>query len=554
MDRKQNGASLLIDCLINHGVEYIFGIPGAKVDAVFDALQDVGDKIQLIVCRHEQNAAFMAGMYGRLTGKPGVVLVTSGPGVSNLATGLLTATTEGDPIVAIGANVPRTMRLKQSHQSTNNEALMAPVAKSSCEVLLTENIPEIVENAFRTAIEPQCGAAFISFPQDVLTTCTNLNAPKPVPSILLGGAEENLIRKTAELINQAAQPILFLGLECSKAANTKAIRNLLKKTPLAVVSTYQAAGVISRGLLDCFVGRVGLFSNQPGDKLLQTADLIITIGFDPVEYDPEVWHKNGKNNIIHINANPADIHLAYQPALELIGNIAETLDSLAQFIKPVTTIHQSQFVGKLQNELREKINMGENLTGKLIHPLRFIHDLNQCTDDNTTIVSDVGTHYMWLARYLLSFEPHHLLFSNGQQTLGVALPWAIATTLVRPNSNVISISGDGGFLFSAMELETAVREKRHFVHCIWCDGSYDMVAEQQLMKYGRTSGVNFGIIDIVQFAESFGAKGYAVHHSDELLQTLQKALKDEGPVLIEIPIDYKDSKELFATAHPHVGS
>lgn len=553
MVAKSNGAKLLVDCLIKHKVEYIFGIPGAKIDAVFNALVDVSDKIKLIVCRHEQNAAFMAGMYGRLTGKPGVVLVTSGPGISNLATGLLTATTEGDPIIALGANVPRAMRLKESHQSTDNVGLMTPVTKQSVEVVLAQNIPEVIENSFRIATQPRCGAVFISFPQDVLTSETQAVAIKAAPPIKLGVACEATIKQAATFINDAKQPILFLGLEASKPENTKAIRALLKEIPLAVVSTYQAAGVISRNLVKYFVGRVGLFKNQPGDELLDSADIIVTVGYNPVEYDPETWNAQQNKTIIHIDPNPANIHTAYQPVIELTGDIAANINALAQHLQKRTTLAYEKLVKKLQHELQEKIASGAKISGERIHPLRFINDLKQCIDDDTTIISDVGTHYMWLARYLFSYQPHHLLFSNGQQTLGVALPWAIATTLVRPNNKVISISGDGGFLFSAMELETAVREKRHFVHCVWVDGSYDMVAEQELMKYQRTSGVAFGAVSLVDFAKSFGAQGFAVKHADELLPTLQRALQEKGPVLVEIPIDYSDNLSLFQSACPNIG-
>ncbi len=552
MANKKTGAQLLIDCLMQHDVEYIFGIPGAKVDAVFDALVDKGPK--LILCRHEQNAAFMAGIYGRITGKPGVVLVTSGPGISNLATGLLTATTEGDPIVAIGANVPRAMRLKQSHQSVDNVNLLQATTKNSVEVAVAENIPEIIENAFRLASQPRRGATFISIPQDILTEPTKVTCLAAPVDIAYGNAPSTLIKRAAELINKAKQPVILLGLEASKPNNTHAIRELLTKTPIATVGTFQAAGVISNELVDCFVGRVGLFKNQPGDKLLDAADVILTIGYDPVEYDPETWNATSKKQIIHLDTNLADIHATYLPAIELTGCIATNVELLSQHIKQRQQIHNVKLVNQLQTELHNKITSGANFSGELIHPLRFIHDLNQVIDKDTTVISDVGTHYMWLARYLFSYEPHHLLFSNGQQTLGVALPWALATTLIRSPNKVISISGDGGFLFSAMELETAVREQSHFVHCVWCDGSYNMVLEQQIMKYKRPSGVEFGHVDIVKFAQSFGAKGYKVKHSDELLATFKQAFADQGPVLIEIPIDYRDNQELFAATNMNVGN
>ena len=551
MTVKKTGAKLLAECLVKHGVKYIFGIPGAKIDALFDALIDT--PIKLIACRHEQNATFLAAAYGRLTGKPGVVLVTSGPGVSNLVTGLLTATTEGDPLIAIGGNVPREMRLKKSHQSTDNVRITEAATKWSVEVMMANTIPEVMENAFRVATAPRSGAVFISVPQDILSEKTELCCTEVAPCITWGNAPEALLIQAAKLINEASHPVLLLGLEASRPENTAAIRALLQKSPLATVGTYQAAGVISRELLNCFVGRVGLFKNQPGDLLLDKADLVITIGFSPVEYDPEVWNATKQKKIIHLDYQPADIHLTYVPQIELLGNISTNLKELTSLVKARKEISCIKFVTELQTELKNKIASGETLSGKRIHPLRFIHALREFVDDETTIISDIGTHYMWIARYFFSYEPHHLLFSNGQQTLGVALPWAMATTLVRPGKKVISISGDGGFLFSAMELETAVREKMHFVHCVWCDDAYDMVLEQQVLKYKRDSAVHFGHIDLVQFAQSFGAHGLRVKNEHDLIPTFKKALELDGPVIIEIPIDYSHNEELFKLAKNDLG-
>lgn len=549
---KLNGARLLADCLVKQGVEYIFGIPGAKIDALFDALIDT--PIKVILCRHEQNAAFIAAAYGRLTGKPGVVLVTSGPGVSNLITGLLTATTEGDPVVAMGGNVPRSMRLKESHQSTDNIRLTEGATKASMEVMMAENIPEVVENAFRIAATPRSGAVFISIPQDVLIEIANVSIVHLAPPIAFGPAPRDLIERAARLLSEAKNPVLLLGLEASRPENTQAVRALLEKTRIAAVGTYQAAGVVSRDLLDCFVGRVGLFKNQPGDRLIDAADVVVTIGFSSVEYDPEVWNADGKTQIIHLDYKMADIHSTYVPSLEILGDIASNLTALSSLLNPKQELAQVKFIKELQTELKEKIASGARLSGEIIHPLRFIHDLREAIDDETTVISDIGTHYMWLARYFFSYQPHHLLFSNGQQTLGVALPWAMAARIVRPGKKVISISGDGGFLFSAMELETAVREKMPFVHCVWCDNAYDMVLEQQVLKYRRETAVRFGHVDIVQFAASFGAQGVRVNHSDELLPALKEAFSQDGPVLLEIPIDYADNLELFKSVKDNVGN
>lgn len=549
--KPTTGADLLVDCLTRQGVEYIFGIPGAKIDAVFNALADGGPR--LILCRHEQNAAFMAGCVGRLTGKPGVVLVTSGPGVSNLGTGLATATTECDPLVAFAGAVPRSMKLKQTHQNLDNVRFGSVVAKNSVEVLVPESIPEVVENAFRAATAPRAGAVFVSLPQDVMTEEVSVSATDPIVAFPPGAAATGGIEQAVAQVNSAEQPVLLLGMEASRPENTNAIRRLLAKYPMATIETFEAAGVLSRELLPYFVGRVGLFRNQPGDKLLQSADLVVTIGFNPVEYDPEVWNAEGRLRIIHINSIPAAISHKYKPLLELTGGLTATIDLLTDSLPRNKEIARKEWIAKLREELDAGMKSSSEYAQMPIHPLRFIRDLQNAVDDNTTVISDVGSHYMWLARHLYCFQPHHLLFSNGQQTLGVALPWAIATTLVRPAEKVISISGDGGFLFSAMELETAVREKSHFVHFVWRDGSYNMVAAQERMKYGRTFGVDFGHVDLVKFADSFGASGMTIGSPEEIIPVLREAQAMDGPVLIDVPIDYSDNAELFELTDAHGG-
>jgi acetolactate synthase-1/2/3 large subunit len=322
---------------------------------------------------------------------------------------------------------------------------------------------------------------------------------------------------------------------------------------LPVVGTYEASGVISRPLVNCFVGRVGLFHNQPGDRLLDASDLVVTIGFNPIEYDPQTWNVVDKRKIIHVDFTSAEIDRHYLPALELLGDIKETLDELTILLQPREKPEAIEFVRGLQEELHAIQETGARKTGMPVHPLRLIHDLRGMIGDDATVICDVGSIYIWMARYFFSYEPHHLLFSNGQQTLGVALPWAIATTLVRPGKKVISMSGDGGFLFSAMELETAVRLKSDFVHLIWRDGFYDMVKIQQVMKYGRPSAVAFGMLDVVGFAESFGAGGLRIDSPEEIVPTIQTAMEMSGPVLIDVPIDYADNSELCRNVKEGIG-
>ena len=323
---------------------------------------------------------------------------------------------------------------------------------------------------------------------------------------------------------------------------------------MAVVGTYQAAGVISRELVRCFVGRVGLFKNQPGDALLDAADLVVTIGFNPVEYDPKVWNGSRNKKIVHLNYQPCEVHLAYQPVLELLGDIAANLQQLAEQIKPRASLHRNKLVTSLHNKLLATIDSGKSKEGERIHPLRFIYELRNAVDDDATIISDIGTHYMWLSRYFFSYNPHHLLFSNGQLTLGVALPWAIAATKVRKKQPVIAVAGDGGFLFSANELETAVREKCNFIQFVWCDGTYNMVLEQEVLKYKRKSGVDFGHTNLQEFARSFGATGHLLTDPSDIPILLKEAFARPGPTIVEVPIDYSDNPALFETVKSDVGN
>ncbi|AHF58325.1 acetolactate synthase AlsS [Spiroplasma eriocheiris] len=546
-NKKITGADIVVDTLINQNVEYIFGIPGAKIDKVFDVLLDRGPK--LILTRHEQNAAFIAGGIGRITGKPGVVLVTSGPGASNLATGLVTANAEGDPIVAIAGNVSRADSLKRTHQSMDNAALFAPITKYSKEVVHPDNISEALVNAFREATSPRKGATFVSLPQDIVNaTDLKETAILPFNKHDLGPAEESKIDQLIVEIKKAKLPVLLLGMRSSSREVTTVIRKLLTKTKIPVVETFQAAGVISRELETCFYGRVGLFKNQPGDILLDQSDLVIAVGYDPIEYDPVVWNHDKKSKIIHIDEVIADIDNYYQPELELIGDLPATLN---KFIDKFEGLTLNPTEDKILNDLHTRLMASQNVKStsdsNLTHPLHIINTLRALIDDKVTVAVDVGSIYIWMARHFRSYEPRRLLFSNGMQTLGVALPWGIAACLVRPGEKVVSMSGDGGFLFSAMELETAVRLNLPLVHLIWNDGYFDMVAFQQNMKYNRTSAVELGPVDFVKYAESFGAIGLRVNHPSELQSVLEQALAANKPVIVDIPVDYKDNILLAKT-------
>lgn len=550
-DKKYTAADMVIDTLKNNGVEYVFGIPGAKIDYLFNALIDDGP--ELIVTRHEQNAAMMVQGIGRLTGKPGVVLVTSGPGVSNLTTGLLTATSEGDPVLALGGQVKRNDLLRLTHQSIDNAALLKYSSKYSEEVQDPESLSEVMTNAIRIATSGKNGASFISIPQDVISSPVESKAISLCQKPSLGVPSEHDINDVIEAIKNASFPVLLAGMRSSSAEETNAIRKLVERTNLPVVETFQGAGVISRELENHFFGRVGLFRNQVGDELLRKSDLVVTIGYDPIEYEASNWNKELDTQIINIDEVQAEITNYMQPKKELIGNIAKTIEMISDKVdEPFINQQHLDELEQLRTHIDEETGIKATHEEGILHPVEIIESMQKVLTDDTTVTVDVGSHYIWMARNFRSYNPRHLLFSNGMQTLGVALPWAISAALVRPNTQVVSVAGDGGFLFSSQDLETAVRKNLNIIQLIWNDGKYNMVEFQEEMKYKRSSGVDFGPVDFVKYAESFGAKGLRVTNQEELEAAIKEGYETDGPVLIDIPVNYKDNIKLSTNMLPDV--
>jgi acetolactate synthase I/II/III large subunit len=543
---QQTGAKLVVRTLEAQGVSHVFGIPGAKIDAVFDALVD--SKIKTVVCRHEQNAAFIAGGIGRMTGKAGVAIATSGPGVSNLVTGLATANSEGDPIVALGGAAPTSESLKPVHQSLDGVSVLRPVTKYSVSVGSPDAVGEALANAFRAAESGRPGAAYVNLPKDIIAAPCAHDVLAPPKHSGLGPADSAAIAEAARLINAAENPVVLLGLLASKPANAEAVHEFIGRCKLPVVGTFQSAGALSAHLFENFGGRVGQLANQPADELLDSADLVITVGYDPIEYPPSEWNRTNPRKLIHVDVLPADLDNCYRPCVELQGNIAATLNQLTSLVKRA---HRSALSDKLLRQImshREELaTAAAELAGTPIHPMRLVHELQPFLNTDVTLSLDMGSFHLWLARHLYSYNPRQILITNGQQTLGVALPWAIAASIIRPAEKVLSISGDGGFLFSAAELETAVRLKQNIVHMVWIDGSYDMVGVQEKVKYGRTSGVDFGPVDVVKYAEAFGATGLMIRSPEEITPVLKRALDyHKGPVLIGVHVDYRDNHKLFA--------
>ena len=551
MEKKLHGADIVIDSLRKHGVNLVFGIPGAKIDRLFEGLdgQDSEDAPKLIVTRHEQNAAFMAQAYGRLTGKTGVAITTSGPGVGNLATGIMTANAEGDPMLAIGGQVQRKDLHRATHQSTPSTEIMAPITQYSAEIQDPNNISEIMANAFEASQDARKGAAFVSLPQDVDDAEVT---EKPLPiyeTPKMGPADPNDLQKLVELIKNSKMPVILVGQRGADEEITTALRKLLSDYSLPVVETYQAAGVVSRDLeQQSYFGRIGLFRNQVGDQLLQQSDLVIAVGYDPIEYEPRNWNKEGNLRIVNLDTLPAQIDNHYTPIMQLVGNITTSLTELDKLLKgyeyPLAATEQ---LAKYKQELDQDKKIQVPASNDASHPLAVVHAIQENVTDDMHVALDVGSHYIWMARHFRCYQPRHLLISNGMQTLGVGLPWAMVAAMLYPEHKSVAVCGDGGFLFSGAELATAVQHHLNVVTIVWNDGGhYDMVKFQEEMKYSQAAGVKFGNVDIVKYAESFGATGLRVNKPADLTKVLSQAFNIDGPVVVDVPVDYSNNKELAA--------
>ena len=551
MEEKLHGADVVIDSLRKHGVNLVFGIPGAKIDRLFEGLdgQDSEDAPKLIVTRHEQNAAFMAQGYGRLTGKTGVAITTSGPGVGNLATGIMTANAEGDPMLAIGGQVQRKDLHRATHQSTPSTEIMAPITQYSAEIQDPNNISEIMANAFEASQDARKGAAFVSLPQDVDDAEVT---EKPLPiyeTPKMGPADPNDLQKLVELIKNSKMPVILVGQRGADEEITTALRKLLSDYLLPVVETYQAAGVVSRDLeQQSYFGRIGLFRNQVGDQLLQQSDLVIAVGYDPIEYEPRNWNKEGNLRIVNLDTLPAQIDNHYTPIMQLVGNITTSLTELDKLLKgyeyPLAATEQ---LAKYKQELDQDKKIQVPASNDASHPLAVVHAIQENVTDDMHVALDVGSHYIWMARHFRCYQPRHLLISNGMQTLGVGLPWAMVAAMLYPEHKSVAVCGDGGFLFSGAELATAVQHHLNVVTIVWNDGGhYDMVKFQEEMKYSQAAGVKFGNVDIVKYAESFGATGLRVNEPADLTKVISQAFNIDGPVVVDVPVDYSNNKELAA--------
>ena len=531
-------AELLVKCLENEEVEYIFGIPGEENIAVMDAL--LGSSIKFVTTRHEQGAAFMADVYGRLTGKAGVCLATLGPGATNLITGFADANMDRAPIVAIAGQGATTRMHKESHQILDLVSLFKPISKYSTEILEAEIIPEIVRKAFKDAEAEKPGGSFISFPENISKDIVaDDNLPLRVQSPSPPKAPQKKIEQAAAIISQAKRPIILAGNGIIRGRSDKNLVAFAEKLNIPVAQTFMAKGCIpfSHPLS---LGSVGLQAHDFVACGFDRADVIICVGFDMVEYHPYLWHPTADKKIIHIDESYAEVDKHYILTAGVLGEIGASLDRLAKITTPHTDLRESSLRSMIIAELDDY----KDDQSFPIKPQRILADTRKSLATSDILISDVGAHKMWIARLYRTEKPNTCIISNGFASMGIGVPGAIAAKMVNPDQNVMTITGDAGFMMNSQEIETALRHNIAIVIMIWNDSEYGLIKWHQLRHYGRESNISFNNPDFVKYAESFGAKGYRVESADDLLPTLKKAFADNTVVIVDVPVDYSENMKL----------
>lgn len=531
-------AELFIRCLENEGVDKIFGIPGEENLYVMDALR--GSSIEFVTVRHEQAAAFMADVHGRLTGKAGVCLATLGPGATNLITGFADANMDRSPVVAIAGQGATTRMHKESHQILDLVRLFEPISKYSVEILEPEIIPELVRKAFKDAQAEKPGGTFISFPENIAGEVINDDVlPLKVQSPLMPDAPETKIIQAAQIIDAAKFPIIMVGNGVIRNHATDALVAFAEKLNIPVTQTFMAKGSMpfSHPLS---LGSVGLQAHDYVACGFDRADVVICVGYDMVEYHPHLWHPKKVKKIIHIDSSYAEVDAHYMLEAGVLGDIS---DSLTRIAAQASKTHAGR-TENLKGIIMEELDNYANNDHFPVKPQKILFDTRQVLGDEDILISDVGAHKMWIARLYRCSRPNTCLISNGFAAMGIGVPGAIAAKMAFPEKNVLTITGDAGFMMNSQEIETALRYQVAIVIMIWNDREYGLIKWHQEQRFGHSNHISFNNPDFVKYAESFGARGYRVERTQDLLPTLEKAFADNTVVIVDVPVDYSENMKL----------
>jgi len=536
-------SDLFVRCLEEEGIEYIFGVPGEE-NADFMISLEESDKIRFILTRHEQGAAFMAEIYGRLTGTTAGCLGTLGPGATNLITGVADANMDKAPLIALTGQGTTQRLHKESHQIMDVVALFEPVTKWTTTILHPDNIPEIVRKAVRVARTEKPGAVHIELPENLAKMPTDA-APLTPQRFRRSVTDDKIIDQAFEILKKAKRPVILAGNGCIRRRASKQLRIFCEKTGIGVISTFMAKGCVDMDADYCLY-TIGLQSRDVIACALEAADVVMTVGYDMVEYHPYLWNSHGERHIIHADFQPAEIDSDYHPETELVGDLAHTLWMLNERVDANEGLSfDTSRRDAARREMQQELAMhNDDDTEGTIRPQKVLWDCRQVMGAHDILLSDVGAHKMWIARHYHCHEPNTCLIPNGFCSMGFALPGAIAAAMVHPDRKILAIAGDAGFLMNVQEMETAKRLDVNIVVMVWEDHEYGLISWKQESEFGKHTDLGFGNPDWMQLASAFGWSGHEVANSRDLVDTLEQAFEETGPSLVVIPIDYRENRKL----------
>ena len=529
-------AQLLVRCLENEGVEYVFGIPGEENIDIMDALLE--SRIRFVTTRHEQGAAFMADVYGRLTGRAGVCMATLGPGATNLITGFADANMDRAPIVAIAGQGSTKRMHKESHQILDLVSLFHPIAKYAVQIREPDITAEIVRKAFKVAQTEKPGGAFIDFPENIAEADVDAD-PIRVQSAYNSVAPDAKLAQAAKVIAQARFPVILAGNGVIRQGAADALVAFAEALAVPVATTFMAKGVVPSSH-PLSIDTIGLKARDLPWYAFEKADCVICVGYDMVEYPPETWNPGRDKAIVHVDALPAEVDAHYIVTVGVLGDLGASLPALAAR----STRKDTRWFAPLRDAIAEDRAEYADDEGFPVKPQRIVWTLREALAPDDIAICDVGAHKMWMARMYRTLQPNTCIISNGFASMGIAVPGVLAAKLAFPDRRIIAVTGDAGFMMNSQEIETAMRTKTPFVILIWNDAEYGLITWHQLRHFGRPSHVAFDNPDFVKYAESFGAKGYRVQRVADLGPTLARALADDTVSIIDCPVDYGENMKL----------
>ncbi len=541
-DKKMNVAELFVRCLENEGVRYVFGLPGEENEDLIFALEN--SSISFIPTRHEQGAAFMADIWGRVSGKAGVCLATLGPGATNLVTGVADANLDKSPVVAITGQAGLGRMHKESHQYLDVVGIFKPVTKWNAAISNPEVVPEIVRKAFKIAENEKPGATHIELSEDVAGSEAS-GSPLRVVPVRRPDPDRQALKETVQLLKKAKHPIVLAGNGTVRKPCSEQLTELVTAHNIPVVHTFMGNGAVSDKLSQSLF-TIGFGFRDIVMDAMDKADLVLAIGYDIAEYAPSNWNLKKDKKIVHIDFTPAEVYAHYLPDVEIVADIPAILRELNQELRSEGFMTDSSWYAGIRERIRKDIDGYALQEGKPFTVPGVLHFLNGIMKCDDLLISDVGSHKLWVARNFSAACPNGRIISNGLASMGIALPGALAAAIHSPQRRIVAVMGDGGFLMNSQELETAKRVGAGFVNIVFNDNDYGLISWKQRMSHGRSTGTRLTNPDFKLYAESFGIKGYKPASVAELKEQLSSALEARELCVMEVPIDQSVNDELIS--------